>query len=171
MIDRRHIIHLALATVMLPAAWLALPSTAQAQQAFQRFFPLLIELPGWQANKPDGVSMEIPGSQMISATREYQRGEARLNAQVLIGAAAQRAVAVTGSGVKFETSEARMSTSTIDGLQVTRTFTFADKSGAVIVVLGPSAVFMLSFNGVSDDEGLKLARQFNWKAVQAAVAK
>ena len=69
--------------------------------------------------------------------------------------AAQGAVAVTGSGVKVETSEARMSTSTIDGLQVTRTFTFADKSGAVIVVLGPSAVFMLSFNGISDDEGLK----------------
>ena len=64
-----------------------------------------------------------------------------------------------------------MSTSTIDGLQVTRTFTFADKSGAVIVVLGPNAVFMLSFNGISDDEGLKVARQFNWKSIQAAVPK
>ena len=84
--DRRHVIHLAFAAMVLPTAWLALVSAAQAQQAFQRFFPLLIELPGWQADKPDGVAMEIPGSQMISATREYQRGEARLNAQVLIGA-------------------------------------------------------------------------------------
>ena len=171
MIRHRRFMCLALIAAVLPVALVASQSATQAQQAFQRFFPMLIELSGWKGNKPDGVSMEIPGSQMISATREYQRGEARVNAQVLIGAPAQGAVAITGSGVKMETSEARMSTSTIDGLPVTRTFTFADKSGAVIVVLGPNAVFMLSFNGISDDEGLKLARQFNWKAIQAAVPK
>jgi hypothetical protein len=154
-----------------PAAWFASPAPAQAQQAFQRFFPLLVELPGWQGNKPDGVAMEMPGNRMITATREYTRSGARLNAQVLVGAAAQGAAAAAGSAVKIETSEARMSTSTIDGLQVTRTYTFKDKSGAIIVVLGPAAVFMLSFNGVGDDEGLTLARRFNWKAIQAAIPK
>ena len=107
MFDRRHVIHLALAAVVLPTAWLALLSAAQAQQAFQRFFPLLIELPGWQGNKPDGVSMEIPGSEMISATREYQRGEARIKRPGADRRSGQGAVAVTGSGVKTETSEAR----------------------------------------------------------------
>jgi hypothetical protein len=167
---RRRLIQLALAAVAISAVWLAPASTAQAQ-AFQRFTPLLIDLPGWQGGKPDGVAMEIPGSSMITATREYQRGDARVNAQVLIGAQAQGAAAAAATGVKVETSEARMSTSTIDGLPVTRTYTFKDKAGAVMVILGPSAVFMFTFNGVAEDEGLKLARQFNWKAMQAAIPK
>jgi hypothetical protein len=150
----------------------ALPPVAtHAQQSFQRFFPLLVDLPGWQGGKPDGVSMEIPGNSMVTAAREYQRGEAQLNAQVLVGAPAAGALAATGGAVKVETSDARMSTSTIDGVQVARTFAIKDKSGAVIVALGPNAVFLLSFNGINDDEGLALARRFNWKAMQAAVPK
>lgn len=170
MILRRRLLGLALAAMVVPAAYLALASTAQAQ-AFQRFYPLLIDLPGWQGGKPDGMAMEIPGSSMITASREYKRGDARLNAQVLTGAQAQGAAAAASAGVKIETSEARMSTSTINGLPVTRTYTFKDKSGAVMVILGPSAVFMFTFNGVAEDEGLKLAQQFNWKAIQAAIPK
>jgi len=168
--NRRRLIQLALATMVVPAAWLAPASTAKAQ-TFQRFTPLLVDLPGWQGGKPDGVAMEMPGSSMITATREYERGEARLNAQVLVGATAQGAAAAAATGLKVETSEARMSTTTIDGLPVTRTYTFKDKSGAVMVILGPSAVFMFTFNGVAEDEALKLARQFNWKAMQAAIPK
>ncbi len=171
MIDRRHAIRLALAAAALPAAWLLPSSAAHAQQSFQRFFPLLVDLQGWKGNKPDGVSLETPGNSMVTATREYERGEARLDAQVIIGPAAQGALAATGAGVKIETSDARMSTSIIDGLQVTTTFTISDKSGAILVALGTSALFTLSFNGVAEDEALTLARKFNWKAIQAAIPK
>ena len=171
MINRHRSIHLALAALALLAAWLLPLSATYAQQSFQRFFPLLVELQGWKGNKPDGVSMQIPGSSMVTATREYERGTARLNAQVLMGPPAQGAVAAVDTGVKIETSDARMSTSTIDGLQVTRTFTISDKSGGILVALGPSAVFMLSFEGIADDEALTLARKFDWKAIQAALPK
>ena len=169
MIDRRRAIRLALAAAACLAIWL--PSSASAQQAFQRFIPLLVDLQGWKGNTPDGMSMEMPGSSMIAATRAYERGEARLNAQVISGPAAQGALAATAPGMKFETGDARMSTSTIDGLQVTRTFNTRDKSGAILVALGASAVFTLSFNGIADDEALTLARKFNWKAIQAAIPK
>jgi hypothetical protein len=171
MIDRRRAIHLALAAVMLTGAGLLPSSAARAQQTFQRFFPLLVDLQGWTGNKPDGLSMEIPGNSMVTATREYERGDARLNAQVIIGAAAQGALAATNAGVKIETAEGRMSTSTIDGMQVTRSFTINDKSGAILVGLGTSALFTLSFNGVAEDEALMLARKFDWKAIQAAMPK
>jgi len=172
MIDRRVAIRLALAAAALSVAvWLLPSSAARAQQSFQRFIPLLIDLQGWKGNKPDGVSMEMPGASMVTATREYERGEARLNAQVISGPAAQGALATISAGVKIETSEGRMYTSTIDGLLVTTTFTVKDKSGAILVALGPSALFTLSFNGVSEDEALTLARKFNWKAIQAAIPK
>jgi len=115
--------------------------------------------------------MEIPGSGIITATREYRRGDARLDAQIIIGPPAQVALAATQSQVKIETGDMRMSTATIDGLPVARTFTVHDKSGAIIVALGASAMFSLTFTGVTDDEALALARQFNWKAMQAAVPK
>lgn len=165
MIDRRHAIRLALAA--LPAAWL--PQAARAQQSFQRFLPFLIELPGWKGNKPDGMAMEMAGGSMITATRTYERGDARLNASVLTGMAAQAALAATSAGIKIETADMHMSTSTVDGLQVTKTYTISNKAGAVMVALGPSAAFTLTFTKVPEDEGMGLARKFDWKAMQALV--
>jgi hypothetical protein len=71
----------------LPAAWLLGSSAANADQAFQRFLPFLADLDGWQGKKPEGFSMETSGTNMITATREYDRGPAHLQAQVMTGAA------------------------------------------------------------------------------------
>ena len=165
MIDRRHAIRLVLAAV--PAAML--PRAARAQQSFQRFIPFLIELPGWKGNKPDGMAMEMAGSSMITATRAYERGDARVNAAILTGMAAQAALAAGSAGIKIETADMHMSTSTVDGLQVTKTYTVSNKSGAVMVGLGPSAAFTFTFTKVPEDEGMELARKFDWKAMQAQV--
>src|ERR1700761_1642473 len=42
----------------LAAVWTV--TSARAEPAFQRFTPLFIELDGWQGQKPDGVSMDMP---------------------------------------------------------------------------------------------------------------
>jgi len=68
---------------------------AYADQAFQRFVPFLVDLEGWQGKKSEGISLEMPGANMISATRDYQRVPACLQAQIITGAAAQMAVATT----------------------------------------------------------------------------
>ena len=89
--------------------------------------------------------METSGTNMITATREYDRGSAHLKDQVMTGAAAQGALAATKPGMNIETSEMRMNTSTIDGMQVTRSFNIKDKSGAILVALGDSGLFSVSF--------------------------
>jgi hypothetical protein len=169
MINRRRAIRVALAA--LPASWLLRSPAARADQAFARFFPFLVDLEGWQGKKPDGVSMEIPGNSMVTAGREYQRGAARLHAQILIGPVAQGALATTQTGMNIETSDGRVNTSTIDGMRVTRTFAFKEKSGAILVALGTNGVFSVSFTGIPDDEALTLAKKFDWKAIQAAQPK
>jgi hypothetical protein len=165
MVNRRGVIHLAMA--VLGAA--AMPSVARSQQSFQRFVPLLVELPGWKGNKPDGMGMEMAGTSMITATRTYERGAAHVNASVLTGMAAQAALAATNAGIKLETPDIHMTTSTIDGLQVTKTYTVSAKSGAIMVALGPAAVFTLAYTGIDEDEAMGLARQFDWQAMQAQV--
>jgi hypothetical protein len=165
MIDRRHAIRLAL--VALPAA--LLPQAARAQQSFQRFVPLLVELPGWKANKPDGMAMEVAGGSMITATRAYERGAAHVNVSVLTGMAAQGALAAAGSGIKIETADMHIGTSTIDGFQVTKSYTISNKAGAIMVALGPAAVFTLACAGIAEDEAFTLAKKFDWKGMQALV--
>jgi hypothetical protein len=168
-INRRHAISFALA--VLPAAWLLRPLPAHAQQAFRKFFPFLIDLDGWQGRTPDGMSMEMGNSSMLTATREYQRGAARFNVGIVMGPAATGALAAGASGMNIETSEGHMITSTIDGFTVIRTFNIKEKSGAVLVKLGPSAMFNFSYNGLTEDEALPLAKKFDWKAIQATALR
>ena len=163
MIDRRRATHLALAALCVAV----LPRAALAQQGFQRFVPLLVDLPGWKAAKPDGMAMEMAGSSMITATRNYERGTAKVNVSVLMGAPAQGALAATNSGFKMETSDLRMSTATVDGMQVSKTYTISNKTGAILVALTNNAVLTLSYNGVDEEEAMGLAKKFDWKGIQA----
>jgi hypothetical protein len=165
MIDRRRASILAL--LGLPVALFA--PRARAQQSFQRFVPFLVDLPGWTGKKADGMAMEMAGTSMITATRAYERGDAKLNAQIITGPAAQGALAATKSGIKLETSEMHMSSSTIDGVPVTRTYTVSNKSGAILVALSGSAMFNLTFTNVTEDEALALVKKFDWKAMQGQV--
>src|SRR5581483_11988455 len=151
--------------LLIAAASPAAVPQARAQQAFERFVPLLVDLPGWTGKKADGVAMQMPGNNMITASRDYQRGNAHLTAQVIVGAAAQGALATIKTGMKFETSDGRMSTSTIDGMPVMQTYSMKDKSGASMVALASNAVMNVSFRALAEDEALTLARKFNWKAI------
>jgi hypothetical protein len=171
MIDRRCVIRLALAAALLPGAWLLPLPAAQAQQGFQRFIPFLVDLPGWTGKKPDGLAMEMPGNSMITATREYQRGDARLNAQIVTGPAAMGALATLNTGMRIETGEARLYTETVDGHKLLRTFKIKEKSGSILVALSANALFSLTFERIGEDEAMTLAKTFNWKSIQAALPK
>ena len=168
MIDRRRIVRLVLTTAVLAVAC---SPAAPAQENFKRFYPFLIDLTGWTGSKPDGLALEMPGNSMTTAGREYRRGDARINAQVVTGPAAQAALSVTKTGVKLETGDVHMVTSTINGMAVATAYTVHDKSGTVLVALAPSAMFSISFNGLGEDEALVLAKQFDWKGIQAELPK
>jgi hypothetical protein len=70
--------------------------------------------------------------------------------------------------MNVETTDGHMITSTIDGYAVTKTFNTRDKSGALLIALGPSTLLSVSYNGLAEDEALQLAKKFDWKAIQAA---
>ena len=61
----------------------------------------------------------------------------------------------------IEIADMHINTSTIDGLQVTKTYTVSNKTGAIMVALGPAAMFTLSHNGIDEDEAFGLARKFD----------
>jgi hypothetical protein len=152
----------------LAVVWLLQPVVAHADQAFARFLPLFVDLDGWQGNKADGISMEMPGNSITSAKRDYSRGSSQLHVSVVMGPAAAGALAPTKSGIRVETSEGHMITTTLNDFPVTKSYNIPQKSGALLIALGPSALFSVSYNGISEDDALALARKFDWKAIQAA---
>lgn len=155
----------------LVAAWLCRPAVAYADQAFARFLPLFVDLDGWQGDKPDGMSMKMPGNSMTTAKRDYKRGASQLQVTVLMGAAATGVLAPTKTAMNIETGEGHMITTTLDGFAVTKTYNIPQKSGALLIALGPSAALTVSYNGVSEDDALTLAKKFDWKAIQTATQK
>jgi hypothetical protein len=158
-------------SLLLALTALSLASPARADQAFQRFLPLFIDLDGWQGKKPDGMSMEMPNASITTATRDYQRGPAQVHASVMIGQTATGAMAPILSGMNVTTTEGHMLTTSMQGMQVLKSYTTAQKSGALLVALDKEAMFSFSYSGISEDEALALAGKFDWKALQAAAQK
>jgi hypothetical protein len=141
-----------------------------ADQPFQRFLPLLVDLAGWEGKKPDGMSMQMADTSMTTATRDYERGPAKIHASVIIGQAAEGALAPIQSGMKLQTPEGHMITDTMRGMPVLKAYNSKDKSGTLIVALSKNAMFSLAYEGITEDEALPLADKFDWKALQATAA-
>jgi hypothetical protein len=85
-----------------------------------------------------------------------------------VGAASIGGHAPILAGMNVTTSEGHMLTDTVRGMKVLKSYTTAQKSGALLVALDKDAMFSLSYNGMSEDEALALAEKFDWKAIQAA---
>ena len=145
-------------------------SAVTADQPFQRFLPLLVDLAGWEGKKPDGMSMHMADTSMTSATRDYERGPAKVHASVIIGQAAEGALMPIQSGMKMQTPEGHMITDTMRGMPVLKAYNSKDKSGTLIVALAKNAMFSLAYEGMTEDEALPLADKFDWKALQTAAA-
>ena len=143
-------------------------SVAHADQPFQRILPLLIDIEGWQAEKPKGMSMNTSDVNMTTATREYQRGPAQLHAGVILGPAADVTLGPLESGMNLQTTSGHALTGTMQGMQVLKTFNQEEKSGTVIVGLGKEAVFNFGYDGLTEDEAVALLEKFDLKAIQSA---
>src|SRR5215471_5870718 len=100
MLTSRH----AIAAVLLAFLTLWPSFSARADQAFQRFLPLLVDLDGWQGKKPDGMSMQMADTSMTTATRDYARGQAQVHASVMVGQAAEGALAPIQAGMNLQTT-------------------------------------------------------------------
>ena len=154
--------------LLLALATLWPGSPARADQAFQRFLPLFVDLDGWQGKKPDGMSMDMQNVSMTTAMRDYQRGPAEAHASVMMGQAAIGALASFQKAMNLQTSEGHVLSANLNGLPVIKTFNIPQKSGAILVQLNQSALFSFAYKGITEDEALALAQKFDWKAIQAA---
>jgi hypothetical protein len=143
-----------------------LPQASRADQAFQRFLPLLVDLDGWTGKKADGASMEMANMSMTTANRDYTKGSAELHAVIVVGQAAVAGLAPLQNAMNIQTSEGHMTTGQMHGMNVLKGYNNKDKSGSLIVGVNKDAMFTLSYKDMTEDEALALAEKFDWKAIQ-----
>jgi hypothetical protein len=133
----------------------------------------LINLPGWSAEKPEGMHMEMGGTTMANANRAYRNGDAEIDAAVAVGGSVMGPAAM--GDMKMETDTERITVSTVDGYRVHTRFSKADASGAVVVSLlqdeKGGAIFTFTYNGLAEEAAMELAQTFDWGEMKEAAEK
>ena len=170
-------------TVMLFLAVLTLALVGPALQvyaaAYDALLPLLVDLPGWEAEPADGADASAQGMRAVTAYRTYESGDRRFEANLLIGSQAVMTwMPDYKEGFKVETTEGLMEVKKITGFLVFYTFEREGNSGGILVLLQDSgnkpemgAVLAISFEGLALDEALKNAQRFPWARMKEQVGK
>ena len=137
-----------------------------ADQPFQRFLPLLVDLAGWQGKKPEGMSAQMSDASVTTAARDYERGTAQVHASVVIGQAAEGALRRSRPGSRY-----RPPKSHYHGKQAGHArpedLQYEGQDGRAAVALGKDCMFSFALRP-HQSEALPLAEKFDWKALQTA---
>jgi hypothetical protein len=136
---------------------------------YESLSPLLIDLKGWQAEPAKGMDMDMGGTKIIQAARQYTRDGKEADAMVMIGNA-MMTQAQGMQSMQMETAEAKVKVTTINGYQVSIHHSKTDTEGVVVVVLPGTgqqgAIFVFHYKGLNEKDGLSMAKIFNWKKIE-----
>ncbi len=165
-------------------AWLgAALALALAQHAaaagYDALLPLLVDLPGWEAEPAQGAETTAMGAQAVTAFRTYGSGARALQANVLVGALAGMSwLPEYTEGYRMESPKGFSEVRRIAGFLVFTMFEKDGGSGGIVVLLETGAekpergaVLAISFEGLNLAEALRVAQRFDWAAIKAEVAK
>jgi hypothetical protein len=165
------------ALMTLVLAGPALPASAAS---YDSLLPLLLDLPGWDAEPADGADASVQGMRTVTVYRNYESGDRRFEVNLLLGTQAGMTwMPNYQEGFRIETPEGLMEVKRIAGFLLYYTFEQASNSGGMVVLIkeaAPSnpntgAVFTISFEGLPLDEALNTAQLFNWAEMKEQVAK
>lgn len=172
----KHLYRISIFALVCASLAIILPFTAASAAQYESLIPLLVDLSDWNADKAEGMDMTMGGTKMIQAMRMYTQGEKELGAMIMIGNSMMTQAQISGmQGMQAENNEAKFKMTTIDDFQVSLHHSKEAVEGAVVVVLASDeqqgATFILNYKGLSEENGLALAKKFNWKKMQDLVKK
>ncbi len=160
------------AAVALFIAMFCHPGMIRAE-SYKVLTPFLIDLEGWKAEEPEGMQMEQPGFRMINAVRSYSKDDGEVTAMILIGNTAASGFAGEIAKMSVDSDRGKMELKEIDGFQAYLLYDKKENSGNITIILCPGesgqAIFTLSFEGMDHEEGLKIAKSFDWKSMKKKI--
>lgn len=153
---------------------LGLPLVANAQPSLAALGALLIDIPGWQGEKPDTMNASHGGITVSYAARRYEQGEKQIMTMLGRSGLEQQAQMAGGGrqgDFSMETEGTSLRSRTIRGFRVFTAYNGTDKDGLVLVYLSTNGAttFVLQFEGITLDDALTHAQRFDWTAMQRTV--
>jgi len=156
--------------VLAAAFCFLVPAIGLSAAALDNLLALMVDLPGWEADKADGADMTSQGIHAVTASRSYRSGERTFEASILIGMQAVSSWMPTyKEGYKVETPDGSMDVRKVGGFLVWEAFEKEAGSGGILVLLQEApkdtdtgAVFAVSFTGLNREEAMKMAQRFSW---------
>ena len=163
----------------LLALVLAFPVFQAEAAGYQGLLPLLVDLPGWEAEPADGADASVEGMRAVTVYRTYESGDRRFEVNVLVGLQAGLTwMPDYKEGYKMETPEGLLEVKKIAGFLVYYMFESVSNSGGIVVQLQDAAsepdsgaVFAVSFEGLPLEEALRTAQRFNWAKLKEQIGK
>ena len=133
--------------------------------------PLLIDLPGYEAETASGSSMNMMGMKMINAGRSYENNDAELSATIVISSMANSMEQF--GDVELESDEVKAIITTIDGFKTSHAYDKDGSSGSIIVFVAEkeqqTGIFTFSYEGITNIKAMEMAKKFDWTMIKNEV--
>ena len=158
----RRLTHIATTLALIASAAWALPD-------YKAICADMPDLSGWKADECTGMKMTNPmmGGEVVTATREYTKGDASLTASVVTGMQAMMMWGPYSSGMTMENDEMLMKIQKIDGFDVGINYDKKAHSGVVVVQLTQNALLAFNFENMDWQAALEEAKKFDWKKLRS----
>lgn len=134
---------------------------------FQKIYPFLIDLAGWNGAAPEGSSFTATEGKTVQATRTYTKGDARMTVVAMVGSGAH-AYQSMYQELQMETEEASFTTTRERGCRVMDIWQKKDHTGTLVVLRDKaegSAVFFLEYEGMDRKDVRPLFEAFDISAL------
>lgn len=163
----------ALIAFAVAAVLLAFPSAAQT---YKPLIPLLADIPQWEAEAPEGMTMQSEGQEVVWAARQYRKGDAEISVILGVGhpMAGQAEAMSQGGKMQYQAGGVVYETATVKGFPVMRFYSKEEKTGFLVVALTSAAApasLIVQFSELDPAEGFAIAERFDWTKMQKAVTK
>ncbi len=157
--------------MILTTILLVLFPTLLHSQQHKELKPLLKELDGFEADKAEGMSASLDGTDMIKISRNYSKDNAHITASIVISNEMMLNAQI--EELKYQSGSERVEIEERDDYKVVK---YYDKEGKdfIITILfngaeNQSGIFHFDSDGLEKDEGLKLAKEFDWGKINEKV--
>ena len=163
----------------LSALALVFPAFQADAAGYDALLPLLVDLPGWEAEPADGADASAEGMRAVTVYRTYESGDRTFEVNLLIGLQAGMTwMPDYQDGYRMETPEGLLEVKKIAGFLVYYMFESVSNSGGIVVQLQDAAsepdsgaVFAVSFEGLPLEEALRTAQRFSWAKLKEQIGK
>ena len=157
----------------LGIAFLLFLTVAVFCESYKPLLSCLIDLPGWEAEEasgmdPDDWVMTTGAKQdLITATRDYEKGDKSLSAIIQVGPGIAAMYSDAEEG-KFDAGGMNITLKKIKGFLThiehhqEESIDYCDIRVVLSSQEKSGALFMLTSEGITEEEALKIAQKFDW---------